>query len=185
MNILFVDHFDSFKNNLVSCFKANGANVKEVSYHTLSLEMSFRNIHAVVFSPGPGHPSEYTKTLAFYKKIPPHIPFLGVCLGHQIFLTAEGAQISQISSLPIHGRQIEIKKTQPSLYLSLKALQGKFVLYNSLGCKIKDPVFTKDMLLLSEQDGFSLAVEHKLYPRIGVQYHPEKFCKPQWTSYTK
>ncbi|APJ02792.1 aminodeoxychorismate/anthranilate synthase component II [Silvanigrella aquatica] len=176
--ILFVDHYDSFTNNLTSWFLSENINIQVISFDKLETMTSFKDIDAIIFSPGPGHPSEYKKSINFYHKIPHAIPFLGVCLGHQILLHAEGGVITQIEEKPIHGRQILIKQNLPSKYFENNVLNQKFVFYNSLGCKTNDPVFSKSMLALADEKGFVLATEHKMFPRIGVQFHPESFASP-------
>ncbi|KAB8036266.1 hypothetical protein GCL60_15900 [Silvanigrella paludirubra] len=176
--ILFIDHYDSFSNNLISWFLSKGLNLSIISYNELEKINSFDNIKGVIYSPGPGHPSEYTESLKFYKKIPEKMPFLGVCLGHQLLLYSEGGKITQISKKPIHGRQITLSNSCPSKFFLENDLNGTFVLYNSLGCKIDDPIFKENMLALAFEEGFVLATEHKVFPRIGVQFHPESFASP-------
>lgn len=176
--ILFVDHYDSFTNNLISWFEARMLELKVVTFDKLDSIHSFEGIQGIIYSPGPGHPSEYKSSLDFYRKIPKKIPFLGVCLGHQLLLYAEGASIYQIHKKPIHGRQIHISHTNKSNYFTKNELCGIFVLYNSLGCKKNDPIFSKNMIALASDNGFILATEHRAYPRIGVQFHPESFASP-------
>lgn len=176
--ILFVDHYDSFTNNLTSWFLAKNVELKIIPYDKLDSIPSFEGIKGIIFSPGPGHPSEYKKSLDFYKSIPPQIPFLGICLGHQLLLYAEGADICQISQNPIHGRQVHISQTNQSNYFKDNELSGIFVCYNSLGCKTNDPLFSKNMVALAAENEFILATEHKIYPRIGLQFHPESFASP-------
>lgn len=50
------------------------------------------NVDGVVCSNGPGDPKDCTKTIAHIKKVlEKNIPFLGVCLGHQLLALAIGA----------------------------------------------------------------------------------------------
>jgi anthranilate/para-aminobenzoate synthase component II len=176
--ILFIDHFDSFSNNLIGWFESKGLNFQKITCDKLLSIHNFDDIKAVIFSPGPGHPSQYNESLNLYKRIPYHIPFLGVCLGHQLLLMAEGGVISQINKKPMHGRQIQVKPSNFSKYFKNSELHGRFVLYNSLGCKISDPIFSKNMVALASENGFVIATEHCLYPRIGIQFHPESFASP-------
>jgi anthranilate/para-aminobenzoate synthase component II len=178
MTILFVDHEDSFSNNLVSWFQIKQKSVEIVSSQKLSKQHMKKKYQAVIFSPGPGHPSQYPKSINFYKNLPENIPFLGVCLGHQILLFAEGVKILQICKTPLHGRQVFIKKTFPSKYFQTHHFKGTYVLYNSLGCKIQDPMFLKNFHLLASENDLCLMTEHKIFPRIGVQFHPESFASP-------
>ncbi len=176
--ILFIDHNDSFSNNLTSWFLAKSLPLKVISYEHLTSDYQFNNEIAVIFSPGPGHPSDYPKSLRLLQNLPPAIPFLGICLGHQLLISYYGGKIEQIQETPIHGRQIFCQQRQASRYIKKEELEGLFVLYNSLGCKINDPIFQQSMLALAVEESVVLATEHTTYPRIGLQFHPESFASP-------
>lgn len=178
MTILFVDHHDSFVHSLISWFKKNYSGGIQIVTCNEFDKVNLQKIRAVVFSPGPGHPSEYVSSISFYRKIPPSIPFLGVCLGHQIMLYAHGAQLSQVASMPVHGAQIKISKKINSRLLPQNGLKGHFVLYNSLGIQVSDRVFQYNFTMLAANDKYVLAAEHKLFPHLGVQFHPESFASP-------
>lgn len=178
MTILFVDHHDSFVNNLVCWFKRNYHGDVLIVQSSELHKVRIKNLSAVIFSPGPGHPVEYKNSIAFYLGLPKHIPFLGVCLGFQIMLCAHGATLEQVAKIPVHGRQIKLSKAKPSQFLQQDALHGYFVRYNSLGVRVNDIVFCKDIALLAGQGEFAMAVEHVQLPRIGVQFHPESFASP-------
>lgn len=176
--ILFVDHHDSFSQNLKSWFLAKNIEINLISASEIPDNFSFTTESALIFSPGPGHPRDYPDSLNLLRKLPQTIPFLGICLGHQILLHLYGGKIEQVCDLPIHGRQIQCSQRSPSKYIQRNELEGKFVLYNSLGCKISDPIFQQNMLALAVEDNFVLATEHMTYPRIGLQFHPESFASP-------
>lgn len=176
--IFFIDHHDSFSNNLISWFQAKNIALKVLTVDEISENIDFNKAKAVIFSPGPGHPQDYPQSLDLLKRLPNNVPFLGVCLGHQILLHSQGAKIEQIHKTPIHGRQINCSPITSSRYFKPADLQGTFVLYNSLGCKYKDPIFLQSMIALAVEDSFVLATEHIVYPRIGLQFHPESFASP-------
>ena len=176
--ILFIDHHDSFSNNLISWFQAKNLAMQILSYSEISEGVDLNNIKALIFSPGPGHPRDYPLSLSLLERLPKHVPFLGICLGHQLLLHAQGGNIEQIHQTPIHGRQIKSRPIKSSRYFNSNDLAGIFVLYNSLGCKFKDPIFMQSMIALAVEDSFVLATEHIVYPRIGLQFHPESFASP-------
>lgn len=178
--LLIIDHNDSFTNNLVSWFKkyskydVEKLNCFEID--NLKQKNLLGQVAAVIFSPGPGHPLDYQKSISFYQKLQPNTPFLGVCLGHQIMLAAYGAHIQRTLNYPIHGRQIKIKTTTPSRVLSNYVFKGTFVLYNSLGSLESDYVFQNHVVSLHSENQICLIAEHKTLPHIGVQFHPESFA---------
>ncbi len=150
-----------------------------VNYDDLS-QFSFdklvENSVAVIFSPGPGHPSEYGLSLKLYQSLPPTMPVLGVCLGHQIMLSACGARLAQVASIPVHGRQIKLSQKILSRFLPSRVLQGRFVLYNSWGIPASDVVFKNHFNVLASRQGFVLMAEHKTFPHVCTQFHPESFA---------
>jgi anthranilate synthase/aminodeoxychorismate synthase-like glutamine amidotransferase len=178
-SVLFVDHFDSFSNNVVALLRSLGAKVDIVQSAHVQ-EISLHPYHAIVLSPGPGHPQDYPNSLELIKRIPPEIPLLGVCLGHQMLLHADGGLIVQTCTVPMHGRtfKIESLKTTPRL-LAPECFYGKCVLYNSLGCSEVDKPFQTSWQNLASENSFSLIAEHRFLPRIGVQFHPESFVSDQ------
>jgi anthranilate/para-aminobenzoate synthase component II len=57
MKILLLDNYDSFTYNLKSLLAANGAEVKVLRNDKIE-KAELENAEALVFSPGPGIPSE-------------------------------------------------------------------------------------------------------------------------------
>lgn len=174
--VLFIDHFDSFSQNLVAAIQCEGFEVDVVQSNALAFPqcVELLNSHdGVVFSPGPGHPSEYESSLKFYKLIPPSIPVLGVCLGHQLMLFSDGALVGRLSNgIPVHGRRMLVENKKPSRLLG--DFSGTEVFYNSLRCQVAHAPETWDVLAWYEDE--VLVVEHKALPRVGFQFHPESFA---------
>lgn len=175
--LILIDHNDSFTNNLCSWFQKNSKYpVKKFNCFDLPILMDQHDIRAVIFSPGPGKPQDYKDSILFYQNLASHIPFLGVCLGHQIMLSAHGGHIAPTLKYPMHGRQIRILSAGHSRVLPNYVFNGTFVLYNSLGCLTSDDVFQNEMISLCSEDQMCIAAEHKSLPHIGVQFHPESFA---------
>ena len=60
---------------------------------------------AIVISPGPCTPKEAGISLEAVKTFGSKLPFLGVCLGHQVIGEAYGAMVLR-SEYPTHGKSI-------------------------------------------------------------------------------
>ena len=176
--VFFIDHKDSFSYNLINWFRAKGQDVFVVDSQDLGTTYSAEIFSGVVLSPGPGHPLEYPQTLNFYKHLSEQIPLLGVCLGHQIMLMAEGGTIQKIAEVPIHGRQVCFQGQANSRLLPSWLSPAHVVLYNSLGYFSHDDVFKKSLYCLAEFDGVCMVAEHVSLPRMSVQFHPESFASP-------
>jgi len=178
MKILFIDHDDSFSNNIISFFRKQECLVDNYNHNSISKflknKLLLNQYNLIVLSPGPGSPKDYPLTIELYQLLN-DIPVLGICLGHQIMLFVAGGYIAQISDKPIHGRQIIINKEIRSAILGYFQIFGSAVLYNSLGYSIKDPIFKHWNTLLHENE-ICLMAEHREKPHLGIQFHPESFA---------
>lgn len=180
--LLFVDHHDSFSHNLRAALQCTGFEVHIVQSAALQTPFEFgaTDWNVVVLSPGPGRPEHYPQSLALYQNIPAHIPVLGVCLGHQLMLHADVACVVQHAAFPVHGRQISLGAVSSRLLGKLGVQkppqQNLVVLYNSLALFCDDPVFSQSWNVLAREQNQVLMAEHRVLPRLGVQFHPESFA---------
>lgn len=182
--VIFIDHMDSFSNNLLAALQENSLDVtvmqaKNLPDDDLELKHLLAQYKGVVLSPGPGHPLDYPASMKLYSSVQNHIPILGVCLGFQIALATDGAQILKLKTSPRHGQQFTLLKKVRSKILLDYNYEGAFVLYNSLGCLATDAIFSKENwnCIISYKE-FCMVAEHQHYPRILVQFHPESFASP-------
>lgn len=176
--ILFIDHYDSFSNNLIAFFEERSFVVEKIQSEDLNTQSVLKYIEdytLVIFSPGPGQPTDYPNSLELYKNLPQAKPFLGVCLGHQMLLYSYNIPVTQISHKPVHGRQISFNQTIHTKIGSI-LLAGTAVLYNSLGASCKERQFHANFISHGDENGINLIAEHKIFPHWGVQFHPESFA---------
>jgi anthranilate synthase/aminodeoxychorismate synthase-like glutamine amidotransferase len=169
--LLIIDNYDSFTYNLVQYFGELGAEplVKRNDEITVA-EIEALQPEAVVISPGPCTPKEAGISNDVIKKIGPHLPILGVCLGHQCMGYVYGGDVVRAPRL-MHG------KTSPILHDGKGLFEGvpspfEATRYHSL---IIDPPTMPEALLVCAQtaEGEIMGVRHKEYPTHGVQFHPE------------
>lgn len=79
------------KHGILRELLAVGYTVKRISWNADPAKY-FNEIDSVVCSNGPGDPKDCAITISHIKKIvDAHIPFLGICLGHQLLALAIGA----------------------------------------------------------------------------------------------
>ena len=98
------------------------------------------------------------------------MPFLGVCLGHQIIGQVFGSKIIQAKKL-MHGKISKIKSKKIGILENLpKTFEA--TRYHSL---IIDKKTLSDNLEITAQteDGLIMGVQHKEFDIHGVQFHPE------------
>ena len=97
--IYIIDHEDSFTWNVVHQFSA----FDEV-YCSNYFEIDTKKLNkanTIVFSPGPGSPSDYPLTSKIYKRYKGKKKIIGICLGFQQILYCENAKIMSFGNLPV------------------------------------------------------------------------------------
>ena len=171
MKVLLIDNYDSFTFNLYHYISSLGVKVDVVRNDKITAKDIKKNkYNKVVISPGPGNPSQSGNCINILKSLHKEIPFLGVCLGHQIIGQVFGSKIIQAKKL-MHGKISKIKSKKIGI---LKNLPKNFeaTRYHSL---IIDKKTLSDSLEITAEteDGLIMGVQHKVYNIHGVQFHPE------------
>ncbi len=171
MKILLIDNYDSFTFNLYHYISSLGVKVDVVRNDKItSNDIKKKKYNRIVISPGPGNPNQSGNCINILKSLYKEIPFLGVCLGHQIIGQVFGSKIIQAKKL-MHGKISKIKSKKIGI---LKNLPKTFeaTRYHSL---IIDKKTLSDSLEITAEteEGLIMAVQHKVYNIHGVQFHPE------------
>ena len=171
MKVLLIDNYDSFTFNLYHYISSLGVKVDVVRNDKIDAKDVKKNkYNKIVISPGPGNPSQSGNCINILKSLHKEMPFLGVCLGHQIIGQVFGSKIIQAKKL-MHGKISRIKSKKIGI---LKNLPKTFeaTRYHSL---IIDKETLSDSLEITAEteDGLIMGVQHKVYNIHGVQFHPE------------
>jgi len=173
--ILLIDNYDSFTYNLYQ-YLGQHDKVKVFRNDQLSIE-EIENIKPdrIVISPGPKTPDEAGNSMDIIKKFYKQIPILGICLGHQCIGKAFGAEITYAKSL-FHGKTSKIKHEGTGIF---KGIENNIQVarYHSLAIK-EDTLPEEFQLLAVTEDDEIMAVQHKQYPLVGLQFHPESIYTP-------
>lgn len=170
MQILIIDNFDSFTNNIAQ-YVHEACGVMPVIVPNTAAEETL-NLHAfdaVILSPGPGHPARAADFgVCRYVLATASLPILGVCLGHQGISHFYGGTVEH-APRPVHGYRSKIEHCGQNLFIGIP--QGiEVVRYHSLIC-----TSVPDCLEVTArtQDGLIMALAHRERPVYGVQFHPE------------
>jgi len=157
-------------------------------------------IDRIILSPGPGTPSDamdsgVVRQLLKSKKLR-SVPTFGVCFGFQAMAHEHGWEVRRARH-PKHGEVSKVVTTtsgglfedvpsafEATRYHSLEAIPGK---RKEGGGGEEEEEEEEELVALAWADvvvesekertsGTVMALKHKVYPRYGVQFHPESIC---------
>ena len=171
MKVLLIDNYDSFTFNLYHYISSLGVKVDVVRNDKITAKNIKKNkYNKIVISPGPGNPSQSGNCINILKSLHKEIPFLGVCLGHQIIGQVFGSKIIQAKKL-MHGKISRIKSKKIGI---LKNLPKTFEATRYHSLIIDKKTLSNSLEITAEtEDGLIMGVQHKIYDIHGVQFHPE------------
>ena len=171
MKILLIDNYDSFTFNLYHYLSSLKTKVEVIRNDKITAREVVKNkYNKIVISPGPGNPNQSGNCINILKTLHKEIPFLGVCLGHQIIGQVFGSKIIQAKKL-MHGKTSKIKSNKIGI---LKNLPSTFEATRYHSLIIDKKSLSKDLEITAKtEDGLIMGVQHKEYNIHGVQFHPE------------
>lgn len=171
VNILLVDHEDSFVHTLANYFRQTGANVSTVRSPVPEEVFDRLKPDLVVLSPGPGTPKDFDCAATIKKARSRDLPVFGVCLGLQALAEAYGGELRQLH-IPMHGKPSRIRVSKPGIIFSGLPKEVTVGRYHSI---FADPVRLPDDFVVTAEteDGIIMAFEHRKEPIAAVQFHPE------------
>ena len=169
--IFVLDNYDSFTYNLVQYLGELGERVEVARNDKVSVaDVAALRPEAIVVSPGPCTPREAGISVDLLARLGPHIPTLGVCLGHQCIGEAFGGRVVRAPEI-MHGKTSLIYHTGQGVF---EGLPNPFeaIRYHSL---IVEKSSLPAALITTAQTGSGLimGLRHRAFPIEGVQFHPE------------
>ena len=175
---LLIDNYDSFTYNLVQAFFQLGRDPVVVKNDDPALPGLARDpaLSMVCISPGPGRPEQAGLCLEFLRRLPPAVPVLGVCLGHQILGHFAGAKC-EVAETIMHGKQSAVSHDGTGLFHGLASPMtvGR---YHSLLVRVEDAP-QKLAVTARAETGEVMALRYLDRPWAGVQFHPESVLTPE------
>lgn len=171
VNILLVDHEDSFVHTLANYFRQTGATVNTVRTPVPEEILDSLKPDLVVLSPGPGSPADFDCKATIKKARARNLPIFGVCLGLQALAEAYGGELRQLA-VPMHGKPSRIRVLEPGLVFSGLGKEVTVGRYHSI---FADPTtLPREFMITAEsEDGTIMGIEHTKEPVAAVQFHPE------------
>lgn len=178
MKVLFIDNFDSFTYNLVDEFQKRNCEVL-VYRNTIDMkiiEQTFKKFkpNLIVISPGPGTPKQAGISKEIIKKYHETIPIFGVCLGHQCIIEVFGGRIDKAVET-VHGKPSKITHDNIDIF---KGIENPFQAGRYHSLVGYDIPYCLEISARTVDRDLVMAVRHKEFPVIGVQFHPESILTP-------
>ena len=172
MNILLIDNYDSFTYNLVHLLKVVGVSNVTVKRNNEVEIPDCSTFDKILFSPGPGLPSEAGNMPKIMNHYLGKKPILGVCLGHQALGEVCGGTLKNLGEV-VHGKATNniVLDKEDCIY---KGLPEKFLVgrYHSWVMD-KDQVPSCLTVTATDEKGEIMSVRHNSAKAWGVQFHPE------------
>ena len=175
--ILLIDNYDSFSYNLYQLIGSVEKDIKVIRNDEYTIEeIEAMGPEALILSPGPGKPADAGVCIDAVKYFAGKLPMLGVCLGHQAICEAFGGTVSYAKEL-MHGKQSQARLDGNSPVFRGLAEEIPVARYHSLA--VLEETLPECLLVTARaDDGEVMAVQHRVYPVYGLQFHPESIMTP-------
>jgi anthranilate synthase/aminodeoxychorismate synthase-like glutamine amidotransferase len=174
--LLLIDNYDSFTYNLYQYLSELGAEVHVRRNDQVTLdEIEAMQPTSIVISPGPCTPNEAGLSCKIIEAFGPHIPMLGVCLGHQAIGQVYGGHVIRAPE-PMHGKTSLMYHKGQGVFHNLP-MPFEANRYHSL--IVERSTLPADLEITAQTaDGLIMGLRHRTYPVEGVQFHPESIMTP-------
>lgn len=176
---LLIDNYDSFSYNLVQAFRMLGRDPLVLTNDNEELLRLAQDpdLEMVCISPGPGRPEDAGLCPEFLKLLPPDIPVLGVCLGHQLLGLHAGAEIGPAPYV-MHGKESEIIHDGEGIFKNIQN-PVKVGRYHSLAVSAEKAPELPFTVTARGPEGEIMALQYNDRPWVGLQFHPESVLTPE------
>lgn len=172
--VVLVDY--GMKHGILRELNQRDCDVIVVPYNTTAEEILQLSPDGVMLSNGPGDPKDVPEAIDMIKEILGKVPVFGICLGHQLFALASGANTEKMK-FGHRGSNHPVKDLLTGK-VSLTAQNHGYTVEES---SIKHTNLEVTHIALN--DGTIEGLQHKEYPAFTVQYHPEASPGPEDANY--
>lgn len=164
------------KHNIRRELHARGCEVIEVPYRTSASDILAFKPDGVVLSNGPGNPKDVPEAVETIRGLLGKVPLFGICLGHQLFALACGADTEKLR-FGHRGGNHPVKELDTGRTVITAQNHGYTVKQSSIA---STPLRITHVAI---NDGTIEGLKHKDLPAFSVQYHPEAAPGPRESSY--
>ncbi len=165
-----------YKKNILRSLTKRGCDVVIVPWNaSLETIQSYRP-QGILLSNGPGNPKDIPEVLPVIRDLQKSYPMFSICMGHQLFALANGADTEKLKFGHRGGNH-------PVKDLNL----GKvFMSSQNHGYSVTNDSVNNTELEITQiniNDKTAEGLRHKKYPAFSVQYHPEACPGPEDTGW--
>ncbi len=166
------------KENIIRSLQRRGIHVTVVPYDTPASDILALGVDGVLTSPGPGDPVNSGSAVTIVKDLlDSGVPYMGVCMGHQLLALAVGAHTSKLK-FGHRGGNHPVKDLASGVVHITSQNHGYQVDAASVPV---DKGWRVSQINLN--DGSVEGLEHESLPVFSIQYHPEGSPGPQDNQY--
>ena len=174
-----IDNYDSFTYNVVQYLGELGADVEVHRNDEIALAAIERlSPDKIVLSPGPCTPNEAGICLDVVAHFGPHVPMLGICLGHQSIGQAYGGVVRRARNV-MHGKISAIHHGGRGVFRGLPPAFDATRYHSLIVADVPDCMEVTAWTAF--EDGGPdeiMGLRHREHPVQGVQFHPESIKTP-------
>ena len=164
------------KHGILRELNNRGCDVIVVPHNITAEEIMNLCPDGIMLTNGPGNPQNVPEAIQMIKEVLGKVPLFGICLGHQLFALACGAETEKMK-FGHRGSNHPVKDLR----------SGKIALTSqNHGYTVKaDSVIGTDMEIthVALNDGTVEGLKHKEFDAFTVQYHPEASPGPEDANY--
>jgi carbamoyl-phosphate synthase small subunit len=168
--IVLVDY--GMKHGILREFNKRNCDIVVVPHSVTAEEVLQLKPDGIMLSNGPGDPKDVPEAIEMIKGIIGKVPFFGICLGHQLFALACGADTEKMkfghrgSNHPVKELstgKVDITSQNHSYTVKVDSIKGTDL----------------EITHVALNDGTVEGLRHKNAPAFSVQYHPEASPGPE------
>jgi carbamoyl-phosphate synthase small subunit len=164
------------KHGILRELNKRGCDVVVVPYNITAEEIMQLSPDGVMLSNGPGDPKDVPEAINMIQGLLGRVPIFGICLGHQLFALASGADTEKMK-FGHRGSNHPVKDLRTGKIALTSQNHGYTVTEESINNT------RLEVTHIALNDGTVEGVKHKDYPVFTVQYHPEASPGPEDANY--
>jgi carbamoyl-phosphate synthase, small subunit len=154
------------KHSIMRELSKRNCNLTVLPYNATAQEILDLSPDGVMLTNGPGDPKSVPEAIEMIREIQSQVPIFGICLGHQLFSLANGADTYKMK-FGHRGFNHPVRDLETGKIAFTSQNHGYAVDADSIAdTQLK-------ITHLEVNDGTVEGVRHQTYPAFSVQYHPD------------